>query len=139
MTSPLVLPKTAKEAQEMLRAAGLPELTPPVIAEIVGMEGENFTQALATVAQGNVDREHPSLRYLLQIIAACVPATRAVLEPIQSESWAIGLRQQDKGLRMQVNKFLRVYREQGGFEKLGDQYLGEQKKDFQSRGIPFYF
>ena len=82
MTSPLVLPKTAKEAQEMLRAAGLPELTPPVIAEIVGMEGENFTQALATVAQGNVDREHPSLRYLLQIIAACVPATRAVLERI---------------------------------------------------------
>ena len=80
MTSPLVLPKTAKEAQEMLRAAGLPELTPTVIAEIVSKEGEDFKQALATVAQGNVDRENPSLRYLLQIIGACVPATRAVLE-----------------------------------------------------------
>jgi len=89
MTSPLVLPKTAKEAQEMLRAAGLPELTPALIAEIVSKEGEDFKQALATVAKGNVDRENPSLRYLLQIIGACVPATRAVLERLGL--WGVAL------------------------------------------------
>jgi len=65
--------------------------------------------------------------------------TVALLEPLQSESWAIGLRQKDQALKAQVDQFLKVFRSQGGFEKLGDQFLGEQKRDFQERGIPFYF
>ncbi len=65
--------------------------------------------------------------------------TRALLQPFQRESWAIGLRQDDTELRRQVNQFLQDYKARGGFEKLGDKYLSEQKAAFKKLGIPFYF
>ena len=65
--------------------------------------------------------------------------TRAILQPFQQESWAIGLRQDDNELRLQVNQFLQDYKAQGGFEKLGDRYLSEQKAAFKKLGFPFYF
>jgi polar amino acid transport system substrate-binding protein len=61
------------------------------------------------------------------------------LQPFQKESWAIGLRQDDTQLRRQVNQFLQDYKTHGGFEKLGDRYLGEQKEAFKKLGYPFYF
>lgn len=79
MTSQLEIPKSAKEAQAMLRQAGLPELTPSLIAEIVTKEGDSFKMALAQAGASNGDDE-PSKRYLSQVITACVPATRAVLD-----------------------------------------------------------
>jgi len=42
-------------------------------------------------------------------------------------------------LRDQVNAFLRGYRASGGFDRLGDKYLREQKEAFAAAGIPFYF
>ena len=65
-------------------------------------------------------------------------ATRALLEPFQQESWAIGL---SKGspLRDKVNAFLKSYRDSGGFEKLGDLWLAEQKAEFKRLGLPFFF
>jgi polar amino acid transport system substrate-binding protein len=65
--------------------------------------------------------------------------TRPLLQPFQQESWAIGLRQDDTELRRQVNQFLQDYKAHGGFEKLGDHYLAEQKAAFKKLGYPFYF
>ncbi|MCE9611261.1 MAG: transporter substrate-binding domain-containing protein [Chthoniobacter sp.] len=65
--------------------------------------------------------------------------TRAILTPFQQEGWAIGVRKGDNELRAKVNAFLASYRENGGFEKLGDAWLGEQKAEFKKLGIPFYF
>jgi polar amino acid transport system substrate-binding protein len=65
--------------------------------------------------------------------------TRALLAPLQQESWAIGLRLSDGELRQQVNKFLKTFREEKGFERLGDRYLLEQKRGFAQQGIPFVF
>lgn len=65
--------------------------------------------------------------------------TRPILEPFKKESWAVGLRQGDEELRQQVNAFLRKFREEGGFEKLGDRYLAEQKRAFAELGYPFFF
>jgi polar amino acid transport system substrate-binding protein len=65
--------------------------------------------------------------------------TRAVLKPFKEEPWAVGLRQGDEELRRQVNEFLREFREQGGFERLGDEFLAEQKAYFKEHDIPFYF
>lgn len=79
MTSALVLPKTAKEAQALLRQAGLPELNPSLIAEIVQKEGDSFKAAIAQAAQGEACEE-ATKRYLAQVITACVPATRIVLD-----------------------------------------------------------
>lgn len=65
--------------------------------------------------------------------------TIALLQPFQTEEWAIGLRKGDNELRMQVNAFLTQFRQNGGFDALGNKYLGDNKKTFEQAGIPFYF
>ncbi len=65
--------------------------------------------------------------------------TRPILQPFRQESWAIGLRRDDTNLLRQVNGFLKEYKAGGGFERLGDRYLLEQKEAFRKLGYPFYF
>lgn len=65
--------------------------------------------------------------------------TIALLQPVQKESWAIGLRPGEVAVRDQVNAFLKFFRASGGFEHLGDLYLKDQKEAFAKVGIPFYF
>ncbi|MGH8048205.1 MAG: transporter substrate-binding domain-containing protein [Chthoniobacterales bacterium] len=65
--------------------------------------------------------------------------TRAILDPVRREDLAIGIRKDDTALRGQINAFLKKFREEGGFEKLGDKYLTEQKAEFKKLGVPFYF
>jgi polar amino acid transport system substrate-binding protein len=65
--------------------------------------------------------------------------TRGLLKPFEQESWAIGLRLGDTNLLHQVNQFLKDYKAGGGFERLGDRYLKEQKEAFRKLGYPFYF
>ena len=66
-------------------------------------------------------------------------ATRALLRPFREETWAVGLRTGDTKLREQINGFLKEFRAAGGFEKLGDEFLPEEKASFKAQGIPFYF
>lgn len=65
--------------------------------------------------------------------------TRALLEPLQTENWAVGLRHDDIELRDKINAFLKDFRAAGGFDALGEKYLGEQKAAFRKQGIAFYF
>lgn len=65
-------------------------------------------------------------------------STRALLVPFQKESWAVGVRKGNDALRMQVNVFLKEFRAKGGFDRLGDRYLKEQKEAFKKLGYPFY-
>ena len=65
--------------------------------------------------------------------------TRALLSPLQTESWAIALRPGDDAVLAQVNAFLAKYRAAGGFEKLSDRFLSEEKAAFAAQGIPFFF
>jgi polar amino acid transport system substrate-binding protein len=65
--------------------------------------------------------------------------TRALLTPFQQEAWAIGVRKGRDGLLGRVNAFLAGYRARGGFEKLGDKWLAEQKAEFKKLGIDFVF
>jgi len=65
--------------------------------------------------------------------------TEAILDPFVKEFWAIGLRKGDKGLRRQVNEFLETFRKEGGFDRLGDRFLSEEKEAFAALGYPFVF
>lgn len=65
--------------------------------------------------------------------------TRPLLQPFREESWAIGLRKGSDDLRAKVNAFLASFRASGGFDRLAEKWLAEQKADFQRRGIPFVF
>jgi len=64
--------------------------------------------------------------------------TRALLDPFQKESWAVGVRKGNDPLKMKVNAFLKEFRANGGFERLGDRYLREQKEAFKKLGYPFF-
>jgi len=64
--------------------------------------------------------------------------TRAILQPFQQESWAIGIRKGNTSLKDGINHFLKDYRAQGGFEKLGNTWLLEQKQEFKRFGYPFF-
>ena len=63
--------------------------------------------------------------------------TRAILQPIREEAWAIGIRKGNDELRLKVNAFLKEFREGGGLAKLGEQYLAKEKKVLEEMGIPF--
>lgn len=63
--------------------------------------------------------------------------TRALLQPIREESWAVGLKKGNDALLAAVNGFLKEFRAGGGLARLGDQYLAEEKQALESMGIPF--
>lgn len=64
--------------------------------------------------------------------------THSLLNPFQQESWAIGIRKGNDQLKARINLFLKEYRAAGGFEKLGDTWLKEQKQQFKRLGYPFF-
>jgi len=106
-------------------------------ATLLSLDKENT--AVLEVIQGKADAFIYDQMSIWQNAQKNSGTVRAVLEPIQKESWAVGLRRDDATLRNEVNGFLKQYREQGGFEKLGDTFLKEQKAAFAKEGIPFYF
>ena len=65
--------------------------------------------------------------------------TRAILNPIREETWAIGIRKGEDELREQVNAWLADFRAAGRFDELADQYMAEEKKTFEEMGVPFIF
>lgn len=65
--------------------------------------------------------------------------TYAVLEPIRSETWAVGMRQGEPELLSEVNAFLARYRERGAFDALAERYMAEERAEFERLGVPFIF
>lgn len=64
--------------------------------------------------------------------------TRALLQPFMEESWAIGIRKGNDALKSEVNRFLKTFRSEGGFARLGERYLNEAKAGFERLGYPFF-
>ncbi len=64
--------------------------------------------------------------------------TRASLHPDQHAASASGIREDNTALKEEINIFLKDYRAKGGFEKLGDTWLLEQKQEFKRLGYPFF-
>lgn len=67
--------------------------------------------------------------------------TRVNLEPYQEEAeyWAVALAKDQPELKGEINEFIKNFRSGGGFDKLAEQYLPEEKKAFADLGIPFFF
>ena len=65
--------------------------------------------------------------------------SRAILEPIKKEAWAIAIRKGNAGLLTAVNQFLYDFKVARGFDKLGDRHLEEMKSTFKELGYPFVF
>jgi polar amino acid transport system substrate-binding protein len=95
--------------------------------------------AVMEVAQGKADAFIYDSLSVYQNHKRHSDTTRALLRPFREETWAVGLRPGDTQLRDQINAFLKEFRAEGGFEKLGDEFLPEEKASFKAQGIPFYF
>jgi polar amino acid transport system substrate-binding protein len=64
--------------------------------------------------------------------------TRAVLNPIRTEQWAIAMRPGDP-IRSQVDAFLTSYRAAGAFGQLADKYMAKERAMMKAQGLPFVF
>ncbi len=106
-------------------------------ARILALEKE--ASAVLEVTQGKADAFLYDQMSVWKNAREQPATTKALLTPVQAESWAVGLRAGDEALRGQVNAFLDSFRKAGGFERLGDKYLGEQKSSFREQGLKFYF
>jgi polar amino acid transport system substrate-binding protein len=106
-------------------------------ARVLALEKES--SAVLEVLQGRADAFLYDQMSVWQNWQRHPQETVALLTPVRVEHWAVALRKNDDSLRTQVNTFLRDYRAAGGFEQLGDRWLGEQKAAFRHLGIPFYF
>ena len=106
-------------------------------AKVLSVEKEN--SAVLEVVQGKADAFLYDQMSVWQNWQRHPESTRAILAPLQKEYWAVGLRKDNDELRLKINAFLKQYREKGGFQRLGDEFLSEQKKAFERENIPFYF
>ena len=100
--------------------------------------GEESAAALE-VSQGKADAFIYDQMSVLRNWLKYRDTTRAILTPFKEESWAIAFAKGNDELRAKVNAFLADYRVKGGFERLGDKWLGEQKAEFQRLKVPFVF
>jgi polar amino acid transport system substrate-binding protein len=139
------------------KATGLPDIDQPDNTVVVrqGTTGEVFArQNLKNAQLLTLDKESACVVEVVQGKAAAFiydqmsvfqnnkrnpETTRALLAPLQTESWAIALRPDDAALLAPVNAFLAKYRMAGGFDKLSERFLSEEKAAFAAQGIPFFF
>ena len=95
--------------------------------------------AVMEVAQGKADAFIYDSLSVYRSHARHPDTTRAVLRPFREETWAVGLRRGDESLKRQVDDFLDRFRATGGFEKLGNEFLADEKAFFERQRIPFLF
>lgn len=106
-------------------------------AKILTLEKENA--CVLEVAQGKADAFIYDQMSVFQNARRQQGKVRGLLAPLQKESWAIALRPGDGELLKQVNAFLARFRADGGFNRLADKYLADEKAAFAQQEIPFVF
>lgn len=95
--------------------------------------------AVLEVAQGKADAFIYDALSIYRHHARHPDTTRSLLQPFREETWAVGLKRGDDGLKRQVDEFLTAFRKDGGFDRLGDEFLADEKAAFAAQGIPFVF
>ena len=98
---------------------------------------EDQTACVLEVIQGRADAFIYDQLSIYQYARENPETTRGLLKPFVEESWAVGIAKGNDNLRTQVNAFIEKFRAEGGFGKLGDQYLSNEKKFLEGAGIPF--
>lgn len=98
---------------------------------------EDQTACVEEVSQGRADAFIYDQLSIYKYAEEKKETTRGLLKPFVEESWALGIAKGNDALRGQVNAFLAEFRKQGGFGKLGDRYLSQEKKFLEAAGVPF--
>lgn len=95
------------------------------------------TACVQEVAQGRADAFLYDQLSIYRYQKMNAVTTKALLKPFVEESWAVGIAKGNDDLKGKVNAFIEHFRKDGGFDKLGDQYLSDEKKTLKEMGIPF--
>ena len=106
-------------------------------AEVLDLAKE--TACVLEVTQGKADAFIYDQMSTLRNWQANPDTTRALLQSFKEENWAVALRKGDAELRAKVNAFVAAYRAAGGFDRLSEKWLGQQKTSFAKLGVPFVF
>ncbi len=106
-------------------------------AKVLSVEKEN--SAVLEVIQGKADAFH--LRSNERLAELEEESGDNARHPYALTEGALGggVRKDNDELRLKINDFLKDFRDRGGFQKLGDEFLREQKEAFRKENIPFYF
>ena len=128
-----------------------------VIAVKKGTTGHLYAREHFPLAKINVfDKESACVLEVVQKKADCFiydqmtiftnwqknpDTTRAILKPFQKdfEYWGMAMRKDDTELHGKVNAFLEAFKESGGFDRLAEKYLKDEKEPLEELGIPFFF
>jgi polar amino acid transport system substrate-binding protein len=89
------------------------------------------------VAQGRADAFIYDQLSIYRYHKENLDTTRALLNAFVQENWAVALPKGDTETKAKVDAFIAKFRAEGGFSKLADQYLGEEKKAMEELGVPF--
>jgi len=102
---------------------------------------EKADTAILEVAQGKSDAFLYDQMSIYNAQKQYPDTTVALLEPFQddSEYWAMAVKLDNEELLEKVNEFINSYKEEGGFDKLGDTYLSDIKTTFEELGLDFFF
>lgn len=98
---------------------------------------EDPVACVMEVVQGRADAFIYDQLSIYQYSKENPDTTEGLLKPFVEESWGIGIAKGNDKLREEVNRFIDKFRKDGGFAKLGDEYLSEQKQVLKELGIPF--
>ena len=97
--------------------------------------------AILEVAQGKSDAFLYGQMTVYNAQKTYPDSTVAILEGLQenTEPWAMGVKLGNKKLLKETNTFIDDFEASGGFDKLGNKYLGEMKQAFDELGLEFFF
>ena len=109
------------------------------LKKAVVLDLEKETACVLEVTQGKADAFIYDQMSTLRNWQANPDTTRALLKPFREESWAIAMQKDDTEMKAKVNAFLAKFRADGGFERLGEKWLKEQRATFAKLGVPFVF
>lgn len=66
--------------------------------------------------------------------------TKALFIPFQdADQWGIAVKKGNTELKEQLDTFISQYQKDGGFDKLSEKYLAQEKKDFEKLGFTWFF
>lgn len=98
------------------------------------------TAAVLEVSQGKVDAFIYDPLSIYRNWKNYRDTTKPIFTQFQKEveGWGVAYRKQDVELGKEIDAFIDKFRAEGGFNRLVEKHLAEEKKVFDQQGIPFF-
>jgi polar amino acid transport system substrate-binding protein len=107
-------------------------------AQVNALSSENA--CVTEVLQGRADAFIYDQLTIYRQNQANADLTEAILIPFQdSENWGMAVKKGNTKLLKSINEFIAQYQQNGGFDRITEKYLSEEKKTFDALDFPWFF